>query len=140
MKQRGFTVIELVVVIAFLLFAGILFMVQKNNIQVANRDEQRKTAINAMYYSLEEGFYKKNGYYPTQIDEKNLTTMDAALLTDPNGVKVGQTSETINDETVSVQSDYRYEPTNCADEKCKSYTLRADLEGEADYIKTSKNN
>ena len=140
MKQRGFTVIELIVVIAFLIFSGVLFMVQKNNIQVANRDEERKTAINAMYFSLEEAFYAKNGYYPTQVDEKNLTTMDEFLLTDPRGIKIGQTTEIINDEAVPVQSDYRYEPTNCADEKCKSYTLRADLEGEADYTKTSKNN
>lgn len=138
MKQRGFTVIEIVVVIAFLLFAGTLFFVQKNNLEVAHRDSQRKTAINAMYYGLEEAFYKTNGYYPETIDAKNLTTVESSLFTDPNGVKLGQTTLEVDGEETTVQSDYRYEPTNCVDKKCKSYTLRADLEGEADYVKTSR--
>jgi Tfp pilus assembly protein PilE len=138
MKQRGFTVIELLIVVAFLIFSGVLFFIQKNNLEVASRDDKRKTAINAMYYSLEESFYKQNGYYPTAIDEKNLTTLDKVLFTDPNGVKVGQTTQKVDDEEVSVQSDYRYEPTNCNDNQCKSYTLRANLEGEADYTKKSR--
>src|SRR5665648_204320 len=125
MRQRGFTVIELVVVTIFLLFAGLLFFVQKHDIEVASADNQRKTAINAMYYSLENSFYTKNNYYPTEINETVLPTMDAALFTDPNGIKLGQTSQTDGDTTVSVQSDYRYEPTNCVNSKCKSYTLRA---------------
>lgn len=138
MKQRGFTVIELLVVIVFLIFAGVLFVIQKNNLEVAARDDKRKTAINAMYYGLEESFFKQNGYYPAEINEKNLTTLDSALFTDPNGIELGQTTETYNDEEVSVQSDYRYEPTNCSDNKCKSYSLRADLEAEADYVKKNR--
>jgi len=138
MKQRGFTVIELLIVIAFLIFAGALFFVQKNNLEISTRDDKRKTAINAMYYSLEESFYKQNGYYPMTIDEKNLTTLDKALFTDPSGIKLGQTTQKVDDEEESVQSDYRYEPTNCSDNQCKGYSLRADLEGEADYIKKSR--
>ncbi len=137
MKQRGFTVIELLVVTAFLIFAGILFFVQKNNVEVAGRDNERKTAINAIYYSLEKAYYSEHSYYPSQVDETILPTVDPDLFTDPNGVKLGQTNETIGDQQVPVQSDYRYEPTNCDNDKCKSYTLRADLEKEADYVKTS---
>lgn len=139
MKQRGFTVIELVVVTAFLLFAGLLFFNQKNNLEVANRDKERKVAINAMYYGLEESFFKQNGFYPERIDEKNLTTVDVALFTDPAGIKLGQTTQKVDDEDVAVESDYRYEPTNCTLGKCKSYTLRANLEAEADYVKKSRN-
>ncbi|MEP6710286.1 MAG: type II secretion system protein [Candidatus Saccharibacteria bacterium] len=140
MKQRGFTVIEIIVITTFIFAAAMLFIVQTNNIQVANRDSRRKTAINAMYYSLEENFYAINKFYPSQISEKNLTTMDAALFTDPNGVKLGQTSQTIDDQTVSVQSDYRYEAVGCTNDQCKGYTLRAALENEADFIKKSRNN
>lgn len=139
MKQRGFTVIEIVVVIAFLLFAGVLFLSQKNSLETAHRDEKRKTAINAMYYGLEESFYKEHKYYPEKIDEKNLTTVETSLFTDPNGVKLGQITTKVDDTEVPVQSDYRYEPTNCVDGKCKGYTLRADLEAEGDYIKKSRN-
>ncbi len=136
MKQRGFTVIELLIAIVFLVFVGILFVVQKNNIEVASRDEKRKIAINAMHYSLEESFYAKNAYYPNEINQDNLTSMDADLFTDPKGVKLGQLATT---DDASVASDYRYEPTNCTDGKCKGYTLRADLENEADFVKKSKN-
>lgn len=138
MKQRGFTVIELLVVTGFVLAAAVLFFVQKNNIQIAARDDQRKTAINAMYYSLEENFYVTNGFYPSTIDEKNLTSMDPALFSDPSGIKLGQTTEKVNEKDVPVQSEYRYEPTHCTNEKCSGYTLRANLENEAEYVKTSK--
>lgn len=138
MKQRGFTVIEIVVVAAFLVFAGSLFFVQKHNLEVANRDDRRKTAINAMYYGLEEAFYKQNGYYPQTIDANTLKTVESSLFTDPNGITLGQTSKDIDGETVPVQSDYRYEPVGCTDKKCTGYTLRAQLEGEADFVKKSR--
>lgn len=125
--KRGFTIIELLFIVVVLAGAGILFFVQKNNLEVAARDETRKTAINAMYYSLEEVYYKTNGYYPRTIDEKVLPSVEPALFTDPEGVKLGDGD-----------SDYRYEPLDCTDDKCKSYSLRTFLESEADYVKTSK--
>ena len=70
--QSGFTVIELIIVIVFLSAATILLLIQRGNLEAADRDDKRKTAINAMYYNLEEVFYAKNGYYPATIDEKNL--------------------------------------------------------------------
>ncbi len=140
MNQRGFTVIEIVVVITFLIFTGALFFVQKNNLETANRDDRRKTAINAMYYGLEEAFYKQHNYYPETIDNKTLPTVEVSLFSDPQGIKLGQTSTEVDGEDVAVQSDYRYEPANCTNQQCKSYTLRADLEGEADFVKTNRNN
>lgn len=128
-RNSGFTVIELIVTIAFLLAAATILFIQKNNLGAGTRDTQRKTAINAMYYNLEEVFYVKNGYYPSKIDSKTLRAMDPTLFTDPDGVKMNETD-----------ANYRYEGTNCDNDKCKSYTLRADLEKEADYVKTSRNN
>ena len=128
-KQSGFTVIELLAAIVALAVIGIVFWTQFNNVQVAARDDKRRTAINAMYYDLEDVFYAKNHYYPKTIDDKNLTAMDKALLTDPQGVKIGE-----------ADSDYRYEPTDCNGDQCKGYTLRATMENEADFVKTSRNN
>lgn len=139
MKQRGFTVIELLIVTAFLIFVGVLFFIQKNNLEISVRDDDRKTAINAMYFALEESFYKQNGYYPAEVNEKTLPTIDNAFFTDPSGFKLGQTTQKVGDTDIPVQPEYRYEPTNCTDGKCKSYTLRADLEAEADYVKKSRN-
>ncbi len=127
-RTDGFTVIELLVVVLVLGTAGLLFFMQKGNIQIAAHDQQRKTAINAMYYSLEEVFYKTNSYYPTTINQTNLPSVEPALFTDPTGIKLGEP-----------ESNYRYEPVNCTDNKCKSYTLRTTLENEADFIKESKN-
>lgn len=126
--SKGFTIIELLVTIVFLGAATVILFTQRNNLMATQRDGDRKTAINAMYYNLEEVFYAKNGYYPSKIDETNLTAMDPALFTDPDGNKINTSSV-----------DYRYEATNCGtDNKCRSYTLRGLLEKEADFVKTSK--
>ncbi len=126
-RTNGFTVIEILLIVSVLMAASILFFIQKNNISVSSRDDTRKTAINAMYYSLEEVYHKTNKYYPTSIDEKVLPSVDPELFTDPNGNKIG-----------SAESDYRYEPTNCKDDKCSSYTLRSKLQNEDDFVKTNK--
>ena len=127
-SSRGFTVIELVVVITVLIASSVLFFIQKNNVEVAARDETRKTSINAMYYALEEVYYKEHQSYPRTISSANLTSIDPELFKDTNGVKIGEST-----------SEYRYEPLNCNADACKSYTLRTTLENAADYIKTSRN-
>lgn len=127
MKQRGFTIIELLVAVVLLITITAVFWVQFQNAQSMARDDKRRTAINAIYYTLEDVFYVKNGYYPQTINEKNLTAMDGSLLTDPNGALLGTNS-----------SDYAYLPTNCVQDKCKSYTVRSAMEREADFIKTSR--
>lgn len=127
-RASGFTILELLFVVVLLGAASILFFVQKNNLEVAGRDETRKTAINAMHYSLEEVFYKTNKYYPRTIDEKTLPSVDPALFKDPQGVKIGEST-----------SDYRYEGTDCNGNECNDYTLRTTLENEDDYIKKNRN-
>ena len=127
-KKSGFTLIELIIVIVFASLALILFFVQKMNMDAMNRDEHRKTAINAMYYGLEEGYFAKNGYYPETISENNLTVIDPNLFTDPSGIVLGENG-----------CSYLYEAANCEDGKCKEYTLRAILEKEEDYIKKNRN-
>lgn len=129
MKTRhGFTIIEILVVACFSTLLLVLFFIQKSNIDAFSRDEKRKIAINAMYYALEESFYKENGYYPETISEENIKVIDPALWTDPVGINLGDPL-----------SSYSYEPADCKDGKCKEYTLKADLEKEDDYIKRNRN-
>ena len=127
-KKSGFTIIELLVVAAFATLALILFFVQKSNVDAMGRDDDRKTAINAMYYALEEGFYAQNKYYPETISEENLKYLDPALFTDPMGVNLGVDG-----------SSYTYEPANCTNGKCKEYILKAVLEKEDLYVKRNRN-
>lgn len=127
-SSNGFTVIELVFIVLLLGAASVLFFMQKNNIEVISQDNTKKTAINAMYYGLEEVFYPANKYYPQSISSDNLKSVDPTLFTDPNGIKIG-----------TAGSAYTYSPTNCMENKCKSYTLKSTLANEADFIKTNKN-
>lgn len=128
-RSNGFTVIELLFVIVLVAGATILFFVQKNNVEIGAHDSERKTAINAMYYSLEEVFYPANNYYPVSIDAKTLPSVDPSLFEDPDGYILGE-----------AKSNYHYEALNCTDNKCKSYTLRAELQNEADFVKQSRRN
>lgn len=129
MKQRGFTVVELLALIVLMIVIGVVFWTQKTNIETASRDDKRKTSINAMYYGLEEVYYKKNQHYPKSLTPATLTSVDPALFKDPKGVQIGKSD-----------SNYRYEPKACSGEACKGYTLRALLENEADYVTNSRNN
>lgn len=126
--KSGFTVLEIIIVAVFAGLLLILFFVQKANIDAMERDEDRKIAINAMYYALEESFYKDNGYYPETISENNIKVIDPALWTDPMGNNLGEPG-----------SSYSYEAANCENGKCKEYTLKADLEKEDAYIKHNRN-
>jgi len=126
-SQKGFTIIELIIVATFAGLLLLLFMVQKSNFDALQRDEDRKTAINAMYYALEESFYKAHGYYPETISEENIAVIDPALWTDPSGYNLGDP-----------KSSYSYEPADCDNGHCKKYTLKADLEKEATYVKTNR--
>ena len=125
--KSGFTILELIIVATFIGLLFLLFFVQKTNLDALGRDEDRKTAINAMYYALEESFYKTNGYYPETISEQNITVIDPALWTDPDGHNLGDP-----------KSSYSYQPANCNNGKCKEYILKANLEKETTYIKTNR--
>lgn len=128
-KKSGFTVIELCAVIIFLIIIGVFFVIQKSELNALTRDLQRKNAINAMYYNLEEVFYKQNNYYPEKISQDNLKAMEPNLFTDPEGINLGEEN-----------SDYRYESSNCENGKCKSYKLISNMEKEGEFTKKSRNN
>lgn len=127
-EKKGFTLIELMIVGAFAALLVVLFFVQKANVDAMDRDDDRKIAINAMYYALEEYYYPKYGYYPSEISEEILPVIDPQLFTDPSGLNLGVDGST-----------YSYEPANCnAENQCKEYILRAQLEKEDMYIKRGK--
>jgi len=127
--KKAFTVLELILSIVFVAIFVVLFFFQKRNLDAMDRDEHRKIAINAMYYALEEGYYAQNKYYPENIESADvLPWIDPNLFTDPRGVNLWDNG-----------GNYSYETSDCTDGKCKSYTLRAQMEKEEDYVKTSRN-
>ena len=126
--KHGFTILELIIVTVFASLLFIFFFIQKANIDSMKRDEDRKTAINAMYYALEESFYKEHHYYPETISEENIKVIDPALWTDPSGHNLGDP-----------ESSYSYEAANCNNGKCQEYILKAKLEKEDIYTKYNRN-
>ena len=158
-RQSGFTVIELVVVAVIFALAGALIFIQINNLKIANQDDTRKTAINAMYYALEEVYYKKHQSYPATITSATLPSVDPTLFTDPDGFTLGKdalsddelqklidngdTSADVQQRLTAISAgkspNYHYDSTNCdTSGNCKSYTLTADLVGEGQYIKKNR--
>ncbi len=126
--RRGFTVVEAIVVIIFLVIALALFITQKTSVDAAIRDTERKTAVNAMHYSLEEVYFERAGYYPATLEPETLTAIDPELMTDPDGNDIGDPNSSVI-----------YESNNCSlDGECQGYTLRAQLEREAEYVKTER--
>lgn len=126
-EKKGFTVLELMIVATFATLLLVIFFIQKSNVEAMNRDDDRKTAINAMYYGLEY-FYRQNGYYPDEINEEVLSMIDPQYFTDPFGNNLGIEG-----------SAYSYEVANCNDKnQCREYTLRSTLEKEDTYIKKGK--
>ena len=160
-RQSGFTVIELIVVAVVLTIAGILTYNQINAVRISSQDSQRKTAINAMHYALEEVYYKQNQSYPATLSAATLPSVDPALFTDPDGFTLGK--EALSEEELTKlleqekadtdlqkrldavsagkQPNYHYDAVGCDQSgKCKGYTLRADLINEAQYIKKNRKN
>ena len=126
-SSHGFTIIELIIVVVLFAVASTVFFIQKNNVEVAARDEARKTSINAMYYSLEEVYFKEHSSYPRTLNTETLPSVSPDAFKDPAGVKIGEST-----------SDFRYEPLDCEQDSCKSYSLRTILENEDDFVKTNR--
>ncbi len=127
-NSDGFTVIELLVVVLVLVAIGVVAVTNIRNLRAENRDTVGKTDINAVYYQL-ESFYEKNGYYPETVSPASLKGIDPESVKDYLG------------KSISVSGSlYSYKPGFCADAKCKSFELSAQLEKEAPYIKRSLNN
>jgi type II secretory pathway pseudopilin PulG len=125
--SSGFTLVELLMTIVFLGITGTVFFQQHEAVQVVQRDRDRKIAINAIHYNLEEVVKAKLGGYPRTLSAAQLTAMDKSLLKDPRGVAIGAST-----------SEYRYEPTGCnGGDVCTGYVLRANLERETDFVKNN---
>ncbi len=139
-KSAGFTIIELlVVVVLFLAMCG-LFLYQKNNVEATARDDRRKADINTLYYNLEKVYYPTHQSYPDTLDSKSLSAVQPDTFKDPSGVKINELRIDNDALGLTTSSTYTYEPTDCKNGQCSGYTLRADLEKEADYVRKSDHN
>ena len=152
--QQGFTIIELLIVIAII---GILAGLVLNNFQGAQakaRDVQRKADINAIHGKLEEFYNNNNGYPDGNLDTTVLAGADVDALKDADGTAIGYNggfivSTTAPTPTVSNTAEYAYAAYGCTTAgaqstvgaTCTKYVLKTFLEKDAtgSFTKNSLN-
>jgi general secretion pathway protein G len=150
-QQKGFTIVELLIVIVVIGILATLVIVTFTGIQQKARNSQRQTDINAVDSHV-EAFFAQYGYYPTLKDLQTasfLSTymkgLDPEALKDPKGGTVAGTASATNYSYVAATSTSGCVNTTVTDPTgadtsnngCDSFTLTAKLEGSADYVKKS---
>ncbi|HVC35982.1 MAG TPA: prepilin-type N-terminal cleavage/methylation domain-containing protein, partial [Candidatus Dormibacteraeota bacterium] len=82
LKQRGFTIVELLIVIVVIGILAAMVITTYTGIQARARDAKRQTDMNAVQTQL-EAYFAQNGNYPTYAnlssstwDTTNLKSLD----------------------------------------------------------------
>ena len=151
-KESGFTIIELLIVIAIIGILATLVLTNFQGAQAKGRDTVRKNDINSLYQKLEEYYNEKGGYPNGNISTTVLPGIDTGALIDADGRAIGYTNgfvvatiaPTI---TVNNDNEYVYVAYGCTTAgaqatvaaTCTKYSLGAFLEKEATYTKSSLN-
>ncbi len=152
--QEGFTIIELLIVIAIIAVLAGLVLNNFQGAQAKARDSQRLTDINNVHSKLEE-FYNEKGFYPDTFDADDFPGIDENSLLDPDGNLI-VISSPVTDEAAAEAAaapgsinEYVYIPfpASCttAAESCEGYVLKTYIEKPTGsttnpYIKKGLNN
>lgn len=97
--QAGFTIIELLIVIAIIAILAGLVLNNFQGAQAKARDTQRVTDVNNIHTKLEE-YYNDNNGYPNTFTVATFPGMDAESLKDPKGTSIS-INAVVADETAA---------------------------------------
>jgi prepilin-type N-terminal cleavage/methylation domain-containing protein len=153
-NNKGFTIVELLIVIVVIGILALLVITTYSGIQAKARNSKRQTDLASLQTHL-EGFYNDNGYYPNLGDMNNQATFVKTNLngTDPQAfldpshanksdfnlvatptAKTYAYAVTQADGTTACETDHTL---------CAKYTLTATYEGTVNgastYVKNSLN-
>ena len=143
-NNRGFTIVELLIVIVVIGILAALVIVTYNGIQQKARDTERKTDIKAIQGHL-EAYWADNAKYPTlaQANDSTFRTnnfkgLDLSAFADPKN----PTSQQLCSSAAANCYGYVVTPTGCDNTTtdCTNYTLTADLESNNTPFSVQSNN
>lgn len=117
-SQRGFTIVELLVVIVVIAILVALTLPNLFGLQRRARDDTRKNDLKNIQQALET-YYNDNNAYPDAVADL-VTEYINAIPADPNGAAYT----------------YTVAPAGCTD-NCTTYTLSATLENDNDPAATN---
>ena len=142
--NRGFTIVELLIVIVIIGILAALVITTYSGIQKKARDTERKTDVNALHGQV-EAYQAQNGKYPSLANmndatfrTNNLKGLDNAALADPTNAG----SQAVCGSVQAGCYAYVVAPANCdngTNGDCTGYTLTATLESGGTYVKQSLN-
>lgn len=148
LKQQGFTIVELLIVIVVIGILAALVITTFTGIQQKARNTERETDIKALQGQI-EAYYAQNGKYPTLANlndttfrSGNMKGLDGEALKDPKG-----TAQTLVAAAAANSYAYTVTPNGCDNAAggtdCSGYTLTATYEGtvngNATFVKTALN-
>jgi len=139
-QQKGFTMIELLIVVAIIGILATLVITNFRGAQAKTRDSKRQQAINSIHQKLEE-YGQENSSYPDTVDASVLAGTDEKVFEDPDGNLIAVTTATAatlptdpyTTATKPSGAQYSYLPYECTTDtsvtpnvtSCQSYVLYA---------------
>lgn len=125
--ERGFTLVELMVVITIIAILSAISIVALSTVAQNGRDAKRKTDLKVVQSSLEY-YFADQGYYPAEVPFGN-----QLQFTDAQGNKKTYYNKLPQDPS------YSYQCTPYASGKCSTYCLKAKLDNPDDNANDDTN-
>lgn len=153
LKQKGFTIVELLIVIVVIGILAALVITTFTGIQQKARNTERETDIKALQGQI-EAYFAQNGKYPSLANMQDLAVPSGWVKTNMKGLDFeaqrdpkGAIGQAVQGAAGASQYGYVTTPAACDNAApatdCSGYTLTATYEGtvngQATYVKTALN-